>query len=118
MQVTTKAVKKGNRLCMKSLPPKAECTKDVFQTQPPISGVNLSINMSVLQTMVNMSETEHYTTFETSHLLTISRINPIPQYLGKTFLFIAFRLLENAFLKFSIPLLNAIISFLMYNNPP
>ena len=66
MQVTTKDVKKEDRLCMKSPPPEADCAKGVFQIQMPISGVNFSNNMSKLQARVNMSETEHDTKFKTS----------------------------------------------------
>ena len=66
MQVTTKVVKKEDRLCMKSPPPEAECEKGVFQIQTLVSGVNFSNNMSVSQARVNMSEIEHDTTFETS----------------------------------------------------
>ena len=40
-----------------------ECAKGDFQIQPPISGVNFS-NMSIPH--INMSETEHDATFETS----------------------------------------------------
>ena len=47
MQVTTKNIKKEDRLCMKSPTLEALCTKDVFQIQPPISGANFSNNISV-----------------------------------------------------------------------
>ena len=71
------------------------------------SSLFLLLTMSKSQAKVSMSETEHDTTFETSYLLT-SRINPIPP--AETFGFIVFRLLENAFVKPSIFLHNAIIS--------
>ena len=67
MQVTTKDTKKGD---------KAWCVKGVFQIQPPISGVNFPNNISVSQFRVNMKETEHDTTFETSFLTVNPRINP------------------------------------------
>ena len=54
----------------------------LFKFNPPVSGVNFSNDMSIPQDRVNMSETEHETTFETSKLLT-SRMNPIPPCLGK-----------------------------------
>ena len=66
MQVTTKDVKKEERLCMKSPPPEVECKKGVFQVQTLVSGVIVSNDMSISQAIVNMNETEHDTTFETS----------------------------------------------------
>ena len=75
MQVTTKNIKKEDRLCMKLTVPKALCTKGIFQIQPPISGANFSNNISIPQFRVNMKEIEHDKTFETYELLT-SRINP------------------------------------------
>ena len=47
-------------------PLEGECANGVFQIQPFISGDNLSNNMSIPQARVNMNETEHDTTFETS----------------------------------------------------
>ena len=47
---------------MKLHPP--ECAKSVFQIQPP--SINFSNNVSISQVKVNMNETEHDTTFETS----------------------------------------------------
>ena len=69
MQVTTKDVKKEDRLSMKSPPSEVECEKGVFQIQAPVSGVNFSDNMSIPKARVNTSETEHDTTFETSQIL-------------------------------------------------
>ena len=51
---------------MKSPPPDAYCEKSFFQIQPRISGVNFSNNTSIPQVRVNIRETEHDTTFETS----------------------------------------------------
>ena len=66
VQVTTKDVKKEDRLCIKSPSPEVECEKVVFQILPLISGVNFSNNMSIPHARVSMSETEHDTIFETS----------------------------------------------------
>ena len=109
MQVTTKHIKKEEILCMKSPPPRGGACNGGFSDSTPISGATFSNNMSITQARVNMSVAECETTFETSSLLT-SRINPISPSLGKTFGFIVFRLLENAFVKLSLPLHNAIIS--------
>ena len=49
MQVTTKDIKKENRLSMKPLPLKALCAKGVFQIRLPISGVNFPNNISIPQ---------------------------------------------------------------------
>ena len=49
MQVTTKDIKKQNRLSMKPLPLKALCAKGVFQIRLPISGVNFPNNISIPQ---------------------------------------------------------------------
>ena len=70
MQITTKDINKEDRLCMKSSPEETQCAKGVFQIQPPISGANFSNNISTPQVRVNMRETEHDKTFETSELLT------------------------------------------------
>ena len=51
---------------MKSLPPRARVCKECFSNSTPISGVNFPNNMSISQARINMSETEHDTTFETS----------------------------------------------------
>ena len=75
LQVNTKDIKKGDRLCMKSSIPEAQCSRGVFQIQHPICSVNFSNNISVPQLKVSTRETEHDMTFETSQLLT-SRINP------------------------------------------
>ena len=66
VQVTTEDLKQEYTLCMKSPPPEAESSKGAFQIQPPISGVNFSNNVTVPKAIVNMSETEHDTTFKTS----------------------------------------------------
>ena len=50
---------------MKSSPPEVWYAKGVFQIEPLISSVNFS-NISVTQVKLNMRETEHETTFETS----------------------------------------------------
>ena len=65
MQVTTKDVKKEDRLRMKSPPPEAEWEKGIFQIQTLVFGVNFSNNMSISQASVNMSGIEHDITFET-----------------------------------------------------
>ena len=49
-------------------PLEAECGKSNIHVQPLISGVNFSNNRAKSQARVNMSETEHDTTFETSSL--------------------------------------------------
>ena len=51
---------------MKFSSPERQCAKSDFQIQPSISGVDLSNNMTIPQVRVNMRETEHGTTFETS----------------------------------------------------
>ena len=89
--------------------PEAECVKGVFQIQPPIFGVYFSNNMSTSQAKVKMSETEYYTIFETSKLLT-SMINLILPRSGKTFGFTVFRLQKKASVKLALPLHNATIS--------
>ena len=66
MQVTTKDFKKKIDFAWNLHFPKVECAKGVFQIQQPISDVNFSNNMSIPQARVNMSETEHDTTFEIS----------------------------------------------------
>ena len=50
--------------------------KGIFQIQPPISGINFSNNISVSQFGVNVRESEHGKTFETSFLIVKPRINP------------------------------------------
>ena len=91
-----------------------ECEKGDFPIQHPISGVNFS-NMSIPWARINMSETEHDSTFESPYLLT-SRIDLIPSCL-KPFRLIVFRLQESAFVKLNFPLNNAIIS-LTYRTTP
>ena len=91
-----------------------ECEKGDFPIQPPISGVNFS-NMPIPWARVSMSETEQDATFESSYLLT-SRIDLIPSCL-KPFRLVVFRLLENAFVKLTFPLNNAMIS-LTYRTTP
>lgn len=63
MQITTKIVKKEDRLGMKT---ETGCAKGVFQNQLPIYDVNISNNKSIPQARVNMNETEKDTTLEIS----------------------------------------------------
>ena len=51
---------------MKSITPKAQCAEGVFQIQSPICGAYFSNNISIPQVMINKSETELVSTFETS----------------------------------------------------
>ena len=66
MKVTTKNIKKEDRLLMKSPPPIGIVCKVCFSNSNPISGVSFLNNMSIPQVWVNMKETDHDTTFETS----------------------------------------------------
>ena len=51
---------------MKYPPPEVQCANDVFQIQPPISGVKFQNIISLPQLRVNTREIRHDTTFETS----------------------------------------------------
>ena len=67
VQITTKDIKKEDKLCMKSpTPPHRHCVKGVFKVHPPVSGVKVTNNTSIPQVRVNTKETEHDTTFEIS----------------------------------------------------
>ena len=69
--------------------------------------------MSIPQARINMSETEHDTTFESHNIWNLLNVNlkdeSYSTMLGKTFGFILFRWLENTFAKLSFPLHNAVI---------
>ena len=65
MWITTKYIKKEDRLCMKSPPKEGGIVQRVFfQMHPPVSCLSLSDNISELQVRVNIRETERDTTFE------------------------------------------------------
>ena len=66
MRITTKDIKKEERRCMKSSPPRRIVQRQFFQIHPSVSGVNCSNNKLITQVKVNISETEHDTTFKIS----------------------------------------------------
>ena len=66
VQVATKDIKKEEGFTRNLHPPETYCVKGVFQIQTTISCVNVSVNISIPQIRVNLRETEHDTTFETS----------------------------------------------------
>ena len=88
---------------MKSPPTRDVVCKRCFSNSNPYFTCNFSNNMSIFQARVNISKPGHDTTFR--------------QCLTKTFGFIVFRLSENAFVKFSLPLHDTIISPPMQKNP-
>ena len=65
MRITTKDIKKEDRLCMKS-PAKEDglVQRAFFKFIPLVSGLDLSNNISVPQVRVNIRKIEHDTTFE------------------------------------------------------
>ena len=65
MRITTKDIKKEDRLYITFPPKEGGIVQRVFfQFISAVSGLNLSNNISVPQVRVNMRETEHDTTFE------------------------------------------------------
>ena len=97
LRITTKDIKKEDRLCIESPPPDT-----FFQIHPYVFRVNFSNNTSIPLVRFIIRETEHDTAFEISSLLTL-RINPfkILQNGQSSFFkwrFTIFRLLENAFI--------------------
>ena len=65
MRITTKDIKKEDKLCMKSQPKEEGMVQRVFfKFNPPVSDLNLSNNISVPQVRVNIREIEHDATFE------------------------------------------------------
>ena len=65
MQITTKDIKKEDRLCMKSLPKEGGAVERVFfKFITLFSGLNLSNNIPVPQVRVNMKEVGRDATFE------------------------------------------------------
>ena len=100
VQVTTKDVKKEDRFCKKSSPPQRQSVQRVFFKFNPLFLV-LTFHICQYQrpgsTWVKLNMTH---------------------YLKQTYRFIVFRLLENAFVKFLLPLHNAIISPPYVEQPP
>ena len=70
LRITTKDIKKEDRLCIESPPPDT-----FFQIHPYVFRVNFSNNISIPLVRFIIRETEHDTAFEISSLLTL-RINP------------------------------------------
>ena len=64
MQITTKDIKREDRLCIKSPPKEGGIVQRVFFKFIPVSGLNLSNNISVPQVKVSVREIEHDTTFQ------------------------------------------------------
>ena len=65
MRITTKDIKKEDRLRMKSRPKEEGLVQRVFfKFIPFVSGLDLSNNISVPLVRVNIREIEHDTTFE------------------------------------------------------
>ena len=64
VRITIKDIKKEDRICMKSLPKEGDIVQKVFFKSIPVSGLNLSNNISGPQVRVYIRENERDTTFE------------------------------------------------------
>ena len=64
VRITIKNIKKEDRICMKSVPKEGDIVQRAFFKSIPVSGLNLSNDISGPQVRVYIRETERDTTFE------------------------------------------------------